>query len=70
MPPASLIALSPSVPSVPLPERMTPMAPACLSSASEWKNASIGPRRSSGVVALTTSKTPPCSRTIEWAGAT
>ena len=44
IPPLALIACSPSVPSEPIPERMTPMARLCLSSASEHRNPSIGCR--------------------------
>ncbi len=42
MPPAALISSSPRVPSVPVPDRITPMAPVCRSSASDLKKRSIG----------------------------
>ena len=41
-PPAALIALSPRVPSDPVPERTTPMAAVLRSSARELKNSSMG----------------------------
>ena len=42
MPPSALISSSPSVPSEPLPDRITPMAPAPRSAASDWRKRSIG----------------------------
>ena len=52
-PPAPRMARKPSVPSVPVPERMMPMAFSCWSSASDRRKASIGircPRGSSGTL--------------------
>ena len=48
MPPAPRMARKPNVPSVPVPERMMPIALSPQSSASERKNASIGMRMPRG----------------------
>ena len=42
MPPAALISSIPSVPSEPVPDRITPIAADCRSSASDFRNRSIG----------------------------
>ena len=42
MPPSALIAANPSVPSEPVPERMTPMLWLPCAWASDWRNESMG----------------------------
>ena len=49
-PPFSLMARRPSVPSEPIPDRMTPMLRSCWSSARERKKKSIGRRRPCGAM--------------------
>ncbi len=50
IPPPALISFSPSVPSVPVPDRMTPIAFSCWSSANERRKKSTAIRRLRGAV--------------------
>ena len=54
----SLMARRPSVPSEPMPERITPMLRSCRSSARERKKKSIGRRRPRGATGSSRCSTP------------